>query len=142
MVKTNKFFKKMLTQKNYLCYNEQASKEITYYLWYMLFFCEKEGSRSMKELNLGKDKINKLILAFSVPCVISMLINSVYNIVDQIFIGKGVGTLGNAATNVIFPLVIIFNAIAGLIGNGAAANLSLKLGENKKMKLLKVLGKL
>ena len=86
----------------------------------------------MKELNLGKDKINKLILAFSIPCVISMLINSVYNIVDQIFIGKGVGTLGNAATNVIFPLVIIFNALAGLIGNGAAANLSLKLGENKK----------
>lgn len=47
----------------------------------------------MKELNLGKGKINKLILAFSIPCVISMLINSVYNIVDQIFIGKGVGTL-------------------------------------------------
>ena len=94
----------------------------------------------MKELNLGKDKINKLILAFSVPCVISMLINSVYNIVDQIFIGKGVGTLGNAATNVIFPLVIIFNAIAGLIGNGAAANLSLKLGENKKDEAAKSIG--
>ena len=86
----------------------------------------------MKELNLGKDKINKLILSFSIPCVISMLINSIYNIVDQIFIGKGVGTLGNAATNVIFPLIIIFNAVAGLIGNGAAANLSLKLGEKNK----------
>jgi putative MATE family efflux protein len=61
-----------------------------------------------------------------------MLINSIYNIVDQIFIGQGVGTLGNAATNVIFPLVIIFNAFAGLIGNGAAANLSLKLGEKNK----------
>lgn len=94
----------------------------------------------MKELNLGKDKINKLILAFSIPCVISMLINSVYNIVDQIFIGKGVGTLGNAATNVIFPLVIIFNALAGLIGNGAAANLSLKLGENKKEEAAKSVG--
>lgn len=86
----------------------------------------------MKELNLGKEKISKLILAFSVPCVISMLINSIYNIVDQIFIGKGVGTLGNASTNVIFPLIIIFNATAGLIGNGAAANMSLKLGEGKK----------
>lgn len=94
----------------------------------------------MKELNLAKDKINKLILSFAIPCVISMLINSVYNIVDQIFIGKGVGTLGNAATNVIFPLVIIFNALAGLVGNGAAANLSLKLGENKKDDASKSIG--
>ena len=94
----------------------------------------------MKELNLGKDKINKLILSFSIPCVISMLINSIYNIVDQIFIGKGVGTLGNAATNVIFPLIIIFNAVAGLIGNGAAANLSLKLGEKNKKAVAKSIG--
>lgn len=83
----------------------------------------------MKKLDLGQEKINKLLLAFAIPCIISMLINSVYNIVDQIFIGKGVGTIGNAATNVIFPLIIICNAIASLIGNGSAANLSLKLGE-------------
>ena len=94
----------------------------------------------MRGHDLGKEKINKLLLAFSIPCVISMLINSIYNIVDQIFIGKGVGTLGNAATNVIFPLVIVFNAIAGLIGNGAAANLSLKLGENKKEEAAKGVG--
>ena len=94
----------------------------------------------MKKIDLGKEKINKLILLFAIPCVISMLINSVYNIVDQIFIGKGVGTLGNAATNVIFPLVIIFNAVAGLIGNGAAANLSLKLGEGKKEEGGKIVG--
>ena len=94
----------------------------------------------MKELNLGKERISKLLLTFSIPCVISMLINSIYNIVDQIFIGKGVGTLGNAATNVIFPLVIMFNAIAGLIGNGAAANLSLKLGEGDKKSAAKSIG--
>ena len=94
----------------------------------------------MKKLDLGKDNINKLLLSFALPCVISMLINSIYNIVDQIFIGKGVGTLGNAATNVIFPLVIIFNAVAGLIGNGAAANLSLKLGEGKKEEGGKIIG--
>ena len=64
-----------------------------------------------KEFDLGRDKINKLLISFAIPCVISMLINSVYNIVDQIFIGKGVGTLGNAATNVIFPLVILANAV-------------------------------
>lgn len=85
----------------------------------------------MKENNLEKDSINKLLLTFALPCVISMLINSVYNIIDQIFIGKGVGTLGNAATNVIFPLIIVFNAITSLIGNGTAAYLSLKLGEKK-----------
>lgn len=94
----------------------------------------------MKTFDLKKDNINKLILAFSIPCVISMLINSVYNIVDQIFIGQGVGTLGNAATNVIFPLVILFNAIAGLIGNGTAANMSLKLGEGKKEEARKSVG--
>lgn len=93
-----------------------------------------------KELDLGKEKIGKLLFSFSIPCVISMLINSVYNIVDQIFIGKGVGIIGNAATNVIFPIVIICNALAGLIGNGCAANLSLRLGEGKKEEAKKSLG--
>ena len=94
----------------------------------------------MKKLDLGTEKINKLLISFSIPCVISMLINSIYNIVDQIFIGKGVGTLGNAATNVIFPLVIIANAISGLIGNGASANLSLRLGEKKEHEAKKCIG--
>jgi putative MATE family efflux protein len=93
-----------------------------------------------KELDLGKEKIGKLLVSFSIPCIISMLINAVYNIVDQIFIGQGVGYLGNAATNVIFPLVIICNAIAGLIGNGCAAGLSLKLGEGKKEEARKSVG--
>ena len=82
-----------------------------------------------KKIDLGKDKITKLLFMFSLPCVISSLINSIYNIVDQVFIGQGVGTLGNAATNVLFPLVIIMSATASLIGNGGAANFSLKLGE-------------
>ena len=93
-----------------------------------------------KKLDLEHESISKLLLTFSIPCVISMLINSVYNIVDQIFIGKGVGTLGNAATNVIFPLVIVCNAIAGLIGNGTSANLSLKLGEKKESEARKSVG--
>lgn len=94
----------------------------------------------MKELDLGKDKISKLLLSFAIPCVISMLINSIYNIVDQIFIGQGVGYLGNAATNVIFPLVIICNSLAQLFGNGCAANLSLRLGEGKKEEAKKSVG--
>ena len=94
----------------------------------------------MKSMDLGKSSINQLLVSFAVPCVISMLINSVYNIVDQIFIGKGVGTVGNAATNVIFPLVLIFGAIASLIGNGASANYSLRLGEGNVSDAKKSLG--
>lgn len=84
------------------------------------------------EMDFGTGNISKLLLTFAIPCIISMLINSVYNIVDQIFIGKGVGSLGNAATNVIFPIVIICTGFAQLLGNGCAANLSLLLGQGKK----------
>ena len=81
---------------------------------------------------LGKEKIGKLIRKFSIPCIISMLVNSLYNIVDQIFIGQGVGYLGNGATNVVFPLVMIGLAFSLMLGDGASAYLSLKLGEKKK----------
>jgi len=94
----------------------------------------------MEKLDLGKEKISKLLLMFSIPCVISMLINSIYNIVDQIFIGQGVGLLGNGATNVIFPLVLLYGAIAGLLGNGCAANISLRLGEGKREEASKSVG--
>ena len=81
---------------------------------------------------LGKEKVGKLIRKFSIPCIISMLVNSLYNIVDQIFIGQGVGYLGNGATNVVFPLVMIGLAFSLMFGDGASAYLSLKLGEKKK----------
>ncbi len=86
-----------------------------------------------KEENiLGTEKIGKLIKKFSIPCIISLLVNSLYNIVDQIFIGWGVGYLGNGATNVVFPLVIVCLAFALMFGDGSSAYLSLKLGEKKK----------
>ncbi len=81
---------------------------------------------------LGKEKIGKLIRKFSIPCIISLLVNSLYNIVDQIFIGWGVGYLGNGATNVVFPLTMICLAFALMFGDGSSAYLSLKLGEKKK----------
>ena len=81
---------------------------------------------------LGNEKIRKLVLKFSIPCIISMLVNSLYNIVDQIFIGQGVGYLGNGATNVVFPLVMIGLAFSLMFGDGASAYLSLKLGEKRK----------
>ena len=89
---------------------------------------------------LGKEKIGKLILKFSIPCIVSMLVNSLYNIVDQIFIGQGVGTLGNGATNVVFPLVMIGLAFSLMFGDGASAYLSLKLGEKKKKEAEKGIG--
>lgn len=86
-----------------------------------------------KEENiLGYEKISKLMKKFSIPCIISLVVNSLYNIVDQIFIGWGVGYLGNGATNVVFPLTMICLAFSLMFGDGASAYLSLKLGEKKK----------
>ena len=89
---------------------------------------------------LGTEKIGKLIRKFSIPCIISLLVNSLYNIVDQIFIGWGVGYLGNGATNVVFPLTMICLAFALMFGDGASAYLSLKLGEKKKEEAAKGVG--
>ena len=86
-----------------------------------------------KEENiLGTEKISKLMLKFSIPSIISLVVNSLYNIVDQIFIGRGVGYLGNGATNVVFPITVLAMAFAFMIGDGGAAYLSLKLGQKKK----------
>lgn len=86
----------------------------------------------MKQLDLGKEKIGKLLMAFSVPCIISLVVNALYNIIDQIFIGWGVDYLGNGATNIIFPITVICLAVSLMFGDGTSAYLSLKLGEKKK----------
>lgn len=85
-----------------------------------------------KENILGTEKITKLIKRFSIPCIISMLVNSLYNMVDQIFIGHGVGMLGNGATNVVFLISVIALAVSLMFGDGSSAFLSLKLGEKKE----------
>lgn len=81
---------------------------------------------------LGYEEIGKLLRKFAIPSIISMLVNALYNIVDQVFIGHGVGYLGNGATNIIFPLTIAFAAFSLMLGDGAAAYLSLKLGGGEK----------
>ncbi len=86
------------------------------------------------------EPIGKLIAKFAIPCVISLLVNSLYNIVDQIFIGWGVGYLGNGATNVVFPITIVALALSLMIGDGGAAYLSLKLGEGDVEKARKGVG--
>lgn len=85
-----------------------------------------------KENILGTEKIGKLLAKFAIPGIISMVVNSLYNIVDQIFIGQGVGYLGNGATTVIFPMTTFAMAFSLLFGDGSAAFLSLKLGEKKE----------
>lgn len=84
------------------------------------------------ELNLGTEKISRLLIAFSVPSVISLVLNALYNMVDQIFIGNGVGYLGNGATNVIFPLTQFAIAVGLLIGDGTASFVNLKLGSGSE----------
>lgn len=96
------------------------------------------------EVNKGNffatEPIGKLIVKFAVPCVISLLVNALYNIVDQLFIGRGIGYLGNGATNVVFPITIIALAFALLIGDGGASFLSLKLGQGDNSKARKGVG--
>ena len=80
---------------------------------------------------LGTEKPRKLLLKFAVPCIFSLIISCLYNIVDQIFVGNGVGYLGNAATGVIFPVTVIGWGISLFFGDGAAAALSVSLGKNE-----------
>lgn len=81
---------------------------------------------------LGKEKISKLLLKFSIPCILALLITSLYNVVDQIFIGHGIteglGAVGNAATSIVFPLTLVAVALAGMFGDGTAAFLSICQG--------------
>ena len=88
-----------------------------------------ETVMSEKQSPFAAEPIGRLIVKVAVPSVIALLVNSLYNIVDQIFIGNGVGYLGNGATNIVFPITIIALALAMMIGNGGAAFLSLKLGK-------------
>lgn len=87
-----------------------------------------------KENMLGTEKIGKLLLTYSVPGVISMLVNSIYNMVDQIFIGRGVGYLGNGATTVSFPFVQLLLALSIMTSAGTAANAGLNLGRKEQRK--------
>ena len=89
---------------------------------------------------LGYERLPKLLRSYAVPSIIAMVVSSLYNIVDQIFIGQGVGYLGNAATNVAFPLTTICLAIALLIGIGSASRFSLELGAGNPDKAAHAVG--
>ena len=84
--------------------------------------------------------LGALILKYSLPAIASSLVNSIYNVVDQIFVGNSVGDLGNAATNVVFPLVLIVAALAMTFGVGGASAFSLYLGSKEEQKAKSVAG--
>ena len=83
---------------------------------------------------LGREPIGRLMNQYAVPCIISLLVGALYNIVDQIFIANAsyLGSYGNAANTVVFPLTVIALAIAVMIGDGCCAFVSLHLGKNQK----------
>lgn len=81
---------------------------------------------------LETEPIFRLLLKYSVPTALTLMVNYLYNIVDQIFVGQGVGISGMTATNVAFPLMILVNSIALLLGDGCAANMSLCLGRRQQ----------
>lgn len=89
---------------------------------------------------LGYKSIPSLLRSFAIPSIIATLVSSLYNIVDQVFIGQGVGYLGNAATNVSYPLTTICLALALLIGIGSASRFSLSLGAGEKNEAARVVG--
>lgn len=90
---------------------------------------------------LGQEKVSKLLFKFSIPCILSLLISSLYNIVDQIFVGNSsIGYLGNAATTVVYPITIIAVAFAWCFGDGAAAYLSLCQGRGDTKNSHKAIG--
>ncbi len=76
--------------------------------------------------------ITRLLINFSIPAILAMVVNAVYNVVDRIFVGIGVGQIAIAATQVAFPIMILIMAVSLLISIGATALISIRLGENKK----------
>ena len=95
---------------------------------------------ALKVNPLGSKKVGVLLRKYAIPSIISLIINSLYNIVDQIFIGHGVGYLGNGATNIIAPIATIAIALSGLLGDGLAAVYSLSLGRKEPKKAAQAVG--
>ncbi|QIB27994.1 MATE family efflux transporter [Caloranaerobacter azorensis] len=81
---------------------------------------------------LGEEKIEKLLLKFSIPAIVGMMVSALYNIVDRIYIGRGVGSLGIAGLTICYPIMIIIMAFGMLVGVGATSLISIRLGEQKR----------
>ena len=89
---------------------------------------------------MGEKRIPRLLLSFSVPAIIGMVVNATYNVVDRIFIGRGVGSLGIAGATIGFPIMLVLMAFGMLIGIGANSLVAIRLGEKKKEEAELVMG--
>ncbi len=98
------------------------------------------GARMDHTKQLGEARISKLLLKFSIPAITGMVVNALYNVVDRIFIGQGVGRMGIAGLTIAFPLMTVMMALAMLIGLGATALISICLGEQRKTEAELILG--
>ena len=94
------------------------------------------------QLELGQEPIGKLLIKYSVPAIIGMLVNALYNVVDRIFIGNipGVGSMAIAGLGVTMPIATIILAFGMLVGVGSATNVSIKLGQGKKEESQNIIG--
>lgn len=104
----------------------------------LFFFALREVILMEKQNYLASEKVGKLMGKYAVPCIISLLVGALYNIVDQIFIANAtyLGSYGNAANTVVFPLTVIALGIAVMIGDGCCAFVSISLGQKRVRKQL------
>lgn len=93
-----------------------------------------------KTERMGTYPVGKLLMEFSIPAIIAMIANALYNVVDSIFVGRGVGSLALTAVTIAFPIMIMLMAFGMLIGIGATALISLKLGQQKRDEAEQILG--
>ena len=89
---------------------------------------------------IGKDPIGKLLLRFSIPAIVGMFVNAIYNIVDRIYIGQGVDPLGIAGVGLVMPVMMIIAAFSMLVGIGANSLFSIRLGEGRSDEVEKIMG--
>ena len=122
--------------------------------WMLFVFCDvfswdkirkKKGKCVMENVQvknnpLETEPVSKLLLRYSVPTTLTLMVSYLYNVVDQIFVGQGVGVTGMAAVNVAFPVSILVNAVALMLGDGCAANVSLCLGRREQETANRIFG--
>lgn len=94
----------------------------------------------IRSQQLGEEKIGKLLLSYSVPAIIGMLVNGLYNIVDRIFVGRGVGSLALSGIAISFPITLAIMAFGMLIGIGATSVISIRLGQQKREEAERIVG--
>lgn len=96
----------------------------------------------IQDKGLGSKSISRLMLRFCIPCIISLLVGALYNIVDQLFIANSpdLGSCGNAASTVVFPLTVVALAIAVVMGDGCCAYVSLLLGSGQNKNASRCMG--